>query len=91
MINFKIGDRVKIKHFKNKEDYDRNKSKNKDRGWDYKTQLDMYSDDIFTIKYFDIIGMVITDSDHSYSYWPYQLEKAYSLKDKLKLAKELIK
>jgi hypothetical protein len=88
---FKIGDKVKVKYFRNEDDY-RNQSK--DTGWKYKTFLDKTSEimnDIFIIEHISNGNIFVYVKNIMRAYLPFQIEKAYSLKDKLALIKELIK
>jgi hypothetical protein len=90
MTEFKVGDRVKLKYFKSKEEY--NSQANGLRCWDYINFIHHYDrnkNKVYTIIDFDSDGQVVSESITDY--WPFQIEKAYSLKDKLALIKELIK
>jgi hypothetical protein len=92
MTKFKVGDRIKMKYFKNEEDYE---SQSNRCGWTYENFLDNYNDDISTvvdIGFFDDNRMVTTEtkSEKRY-YWLFQIEKVNLLKIRLQLVKELLK
>jgi hypothetical protein len=93
MTDFKEGDKVKLKHFKNKKDY---MSQSKGKGWNYETfirRTNEIMDNIFTIKFINSIDDIFftESSQNSQSYISFQLEKVCSLKDRLALVRELIK
>jgi hypothetical protein len=88
MTNFKIGDKVRIRKLSEKEFEEVYHRDN----FSYKTYLNYYS------KYFDNAFIVGKLEDRLIDlvgieeyFYPEELEKAYSLKDKLNLIKELIK
>jgi hypothetical protein len=91
VTDFKEGDKIKWKEFRNKKDYDsqcRNIPCCPYEEFIYRTK---YMNGIYTIKYFDDDGSIAVNGLFTIHFWPFQIEKVYSLKDRLTLARELIK
>jgi hypothetical protein len=91
MIKFKIGDKVRIKKLSEKEfkEVYNEKYNNPARYFYYLKEFSEYFGRISIIKnsYHRIITLLDIDS----RFFPEELEKAYSLKDKLALIRKLIK
>jgi hypothetical protein len=86
MTDFKAGDKIRMKYFKNEEDYN---SQSRGRGWSYRTCKEKYTDRISTISHILYDGMIVVVDGQCY--WSFQIEKVNSLKIRLQLIKELIK
>jgi hypothetical protein len=89
VTDFKVGDKVRIKTFKNEEDYE---NQNNDMGWNFD---DFYfytqaSRGIYTIKRINKDESIVI-YESVVEYWPFQIEKVHSLKTRLQLIKELLK
>jgi hypothetical protein len=90
MIDFKVGDRFRIKVFKDKDDYINQSCK---LCWDYKTFLDKTKElkDVYTITKIARLVFFYTDVPIRWGLAQFQIEKVYPLKNRLQLIRELIK
>jgi hypothetical protein len=94
MTDFKLGDKVRIRHFKDGNEYENliklEYSRSKKTYWSYETFLNETKEftGIYTItgKYDDFLEI-----NYNKHLGYFQLEKVYSLKDRLALIKELLK
>jgi hypothetical protein len=98
MTNFKIGDRVRSKHFRNEDDYkigDRVKCIFKKYYNQYIEVGKIYTVEKIDLNYSSLFLKEINDEFEPWSrgcsYMKSSFIKVHSLKDRLKLAKELLK